>query len=303
MIAVKNQSKQKIIAIVGPTASGKTSCGIMLAKKLCGEIISADSRQLYRGMDIIASTPTLKEMRGIPHHLIRVANPKRQYSAGRFVREGTRIIDDIVRRGNIPIVVGGTGFYADALLSGSMLPEVPPNKKLRTQLYKKSAAQLFAQLKRLDPRRASDIDRKNPVRLIRAIEIAKALGSVPACDETTAGQKFDVLWLGLFPSPEAHRRTIRARIRAHLKQGMLAEAKRLRAQLSKKRYAELGAEFDLLLQYLDAKISKKELAEKLERWEFAYAKRQMRWLRRNKNIIWITSKKEASVRAKNFVSG
>lgn len=302
MSARQHQDKQKIIAIVGPTASGKTSLGVALAKKLRGEVISADSRQLYRGMDIIASTPTKKEMRGVLHHLLRVADPKRQYSAGSFVRESTRHIADIARRGKMPIVVGGTGFYADALLSGWMLPEVPPNKKLRAKLARKSARQMFAQLKRLDPRRAADIDPHNPARLIRAIEIAYALGSVPLREETADNRKFDVLWLGLSPAAKVHRRAIRARIRARLKQGLCAEAKRLRARLSKKRYAELGAEFRLLADCLDRKISKATLAQKLEQWELAYAKRQLRWHKRNKNIAWVKTKQEALRRARKFVS-
>jgi len=293
---------QKIIAIVGPTASGKTSLGISLARKIGGEIISADSRQIYRGMDIIAGTPTALEMHGVPHHLLRATDPRRHYSAGRFAREGARLATAIARRGNIPIVVGGTGFYADALLSGIELPEVPPNMKLRGELAKKTAAQLFTYLKRLDPRRAAEIDNDNPVRLIRAMEIARALGAVPPLPAAARSKKFEVLWLGLSPTPEAHRRAIRKRVREHLRRGLLAEAQRLRARLSKKRYDELGAEFRFIADCLDKKITKKELAIKLEQWELAYAKRQMRWLRRNAHIVWIQTKREAFAKAGKFTA-
>ncbi len=292
---------QKVIAIVGPTASGKTALGVALARKLRGEIISADSRQIYRGMDVIAGTPRKAEMRGVPHHLLRVADPRRQYSAGRFAREGARLIADIARRGKVPIVVGGTGFYADALLSHPPLPQVAPNAKLRAKLARKEAPQLFTLLKRLDPRRAADIDPHNKVRLIRAIEIAEALGAVPPRTASASDRVLDVLWLGTNPSPAGHFRAIRKRVNAHLRRGLVAEARRLRARLSKKRYEALGAEFAFLAEYLDGKISKKELATKLERWELVYAKRQRRFLRRTANIVWLRTPREALARTKAFL--
>jgi len=293
-------SKQKIIAIVGPTASGKTAIGVVLAREFGGEVISADSRQVYRDMDVIAGVPTMREMRGVPHHLLRVASPKALYSAGRFTREGARTIAQIVKHGHLPIVVGGTGFYAETLLGKMVLPEVPPNKKLRAELVKKSAAELFLMLKKLDPRRAGDIDAQNPARLIRAIEIAEALGAVPELSDAPQ-PPFDVLWLGVSPATECLEEKIRARILARLKRGMAAEAARLRAQLFKKRFNELGAEFSLLAEHLDKKLTRPELIEKLIQWELKYIKRQLRWHKRNKDIVWISDATTARKEAKSFL--
>ena len=295
----RQKRRTRVIAIVGPTASGKTSLGIELARAVGGEILSADSRQVYRNMDIIAGTPSEREMRAVPHHMLRVADPKRQYSAGTFVAASKKLIDQIAARGQVPIVVGGTGLYAEALLAGWSLPEVVPNMKLRAQLGKKTPPQLWAQLRRLDPGRAAHIEKDNPVRLIRAIEIAKALGSVPPLTRTPP---YDVLWIGLAPAADMHTQAIAVRTKLRLRRGMLGEAARLRASLSKKRFLRLGAEFQLLADQLDGKISKKDLAEQLNTWEIAYAKRQMRWHRRNKEIVWISKNAEAERLAKDFLS-
>ena len=292
--------KQKIIAIVGPTASGKTALGVVLAREFGGEVISADSRQIYRDMDMIAGVPTVKEMRGVPHHLLRVASPKAIFSAGRFTREGTRAIAQIVKRGHLPIVVGGTGFYAETLLGKMVLPEVPPNKKLRAELAKKSAAELFEMLEKLDSRRAGGIDAQNPVRLIRAIEIAKALGAVPELSGDPQSP-FDVFWLGVSPAAEGLEEKIRARILARLKRGMAAEAARLREIISKKRFNELGAEFSLLADHLDQKLTRIELIDKLTQWELKYIKRQLRWHKRNKDIVWVSDAATAIEETKDFL--
>jgi len=296
----------KIIAIVGPTSSGKTALGIKLAKKFGGEIISADSRQVYKGLNIGTGKVTKREMAGIPHHLIDILSPKRRFSAGEFAKQGEKIIADIVKRGKIPLVVGGTGFYADALLGNVLLPQVPPNPKLRIAFAKKSAAQLFAMLKKLDPARAKTIDRHNPVRLIRAIEIAKSLGKVPPLQKQISflqKANLEVLWLGMEVSQKELKKKIHVRLLARMKQGMIVEAKRLQAQgLSYKRMEELGLEYRFLSYHLQGKLSKEEMIEKLERSIRNYAKRQMRYLRRNKQINWIKSEREALLRTRKFLN-
>ncbi|HVY72835.1 MAG TPA: tRNA (adenosine(37)-N6)-dimethylallyltransferase MiaA [Candidatus Paceibacterota bacterium] len=290
-------AKPKVIAVVGPTASGKTALGIFLAHKLNGEVISADSRQIYKGLDAIARVPSKKERAGIPHHLLQFASPKRLYSAGEFKKAADKIISKLEKDFIIPIVVGGTGFYADSLLRGLELPEVPPNKTLRAQLAKKTPAQLFAQLTKLDPKTAERIDKHNPARLVRAIEIAKALGRVP---ERTYNPAYDVLWLGLKPSQKIHERAIRTGVVTRLNK-MIAEAKKLKSILSKKHIAALGFELIPLLAYLDNKISKTELTEQLIRSELGYVKRQMRWFKRRRDIHWVKNKSVALALAREFI--
>ncbi len=277
----------KVIAIVGPTASGKSSLSIWLAKKLNGEIISADSRQVYKGMRVIS-----RAERG---YMVGIVNPKKIYSVGEYQQDAKEICSSILQNTRIPIVVGGAGLYADAFLRGWQLPKVAPDKKLRATLAKKSPTQLFALLKKLDSASAERIERHNPVRLVRAIEIAKTLGTVPSL---VREPPYNTLWLGLKKS-----KNIRAGVEARLKAGMIAEAKKLRAYISKKRFSELGFEFSLLADYIDKKITKKQLIDSVITGEEEYAKRQMRWFKRNKDIRWINSKQQALKLSKQFLSG
>lgn len=280
----KTKVKQKVLVVVGPTASGKSALAVRLAKKFSGEVISADSRQVYRGLDIGTGKITKRQMQGIRHHLLDVVNPGQTFTASDFVRLGRQAVEGITKRGKLPIIAGGTGFYIDALLGTISVPEVPPNKKLRASLKKKSVPQLFAQLKQLDPRRAKIIERKNPVRLIRAIEIAKALGKVPPQNSTMI---YRSKILGLRVSDAGLRKKIHTRLLARIRQGMITEAQRLRRNsLSLKRMRELGLEYRFLADYLEKKIAKEELLNRIERGNIEYAKRQMRWFKRNKKIHW-----------------
>ncbi|MBY0539189.1 tRNA (adenosine(37)-N6)-dimethylallyltransferase MiaA [Patescibacteria group bacterium] len=282
---------QKIIVIVGPTASGKTALSIELARALGrlpagrqGEVISADSRQVYRGLDVGSGKVTKKEMRGVPHHLLDVANPKKVYSASDFVRDGRAAISEIAARGKIPIIAGGTGFYIDALLGTIPLTDVPPNPALRKKLAKYSLKQLQTRLKKVDPKRFKTIDTNNPVRLVRAIEIAAALGKVP----TTTGKKiYDAFFIGIGISHEKLKEKIRIRLFARIR-GIEKEAKKLHTQgLSWKRMEELGLEYRYMARYLQKKISRDELMVELEKGIVKYAKRQMTWFKRNTGIVWL----------------
>ena len=291
--------KPKVIAVVGPTASGKSSLGIWLAQKLGGEIISADSRQVYRGLNIGTGKVTKKEMAGVPHHLLSVASPKKQFTVDDFVRLAEKAHSNILQNDRMTIVVGGTGLYADMLLGRMSYPNVPPNAGLREQLEQKTTKQLFDHLQRLDPRRAANIEPNHKRRLIRAIEIAKAIGKSPL---PQSEQKYDVLWLGL--NPKKLKKNIRIRLFARIRTGMIAEAKRLhKARLSYKRMSELGFEQRLAVLLIQNKISKKEFVELFLREEWQYAKRQMRWFKRNKDIHWINNKAEALQLSKKFLGG
>ena len=278
-------SKQKIVVILGPTATGKSDFAVELAKKINGEIISADSRQVYIGLDIGSGKITKKEMKGVPHHLLDVTNPKKVFSVADYKKLADKKIEEIISRGKIPIIVGGTGFYIDSVINDSQLPEVKPNKNLRKELEKLSTGELFKILKKLDPRRAKEIDAKNPVRLIRAIEIAKELGKVP---KLKTNPKYDTITIGLdFPDNELKER-IEKRLISRFKNGMLDEAKKLHSQgLSFKRMEQLGLEYRYMAKFLQGKITEKEMVEKLNLEIWKYAKRQRTWFKRDKNIIWV----------------
>lgn len=276
---------QKVVVIVGPTASGKSALAVKMARKLKGEVISADSRQVYKGLDIGTGKITKKEMQGVPHHLLDVANPKKVFTANEFVERGRAALEDIISRGKTPIICGGTGFYIDALLGRIALPAVPPNPKLRAQLAKKTTTQLYAILKKLDARRARDIDAQNPVRLIRAIEIAKALGRVPAAKPQPL--PYEIEWIGLNPDEKKLRAKIRKRLHDRMKMGMLREARKLHeAGLSYKRMNQLGLEYRYLALLMQKKITKAEMLEKLENEIWQYARRQMTYWKRNGEIRW-----------------
>jgi len=162
---------KKLIVILGPTASGKTELAIKLAKKFRGEIISADSRQIYKGMNIGTAKPTKKEMQGIPHYLLDIASPKRKFTVTQYRKLAIQVINKTFKKDKLPILCGGTGFYIRAVVDGVTIPKVKPDWRLRSDLNKLSTEELFKILKKLDPQRAKTIERKNPRRLIRAIEI------------------------------------------------------------------------------------------------------------------------------------
>ena len=293
-------NKQKVIAVVGPTASGKSSLGVFLAQKLDGEIISADSRQVYKGLDIGTGKVTKKEMGAVKHHLLDIVSPKRQFSASDFVRLAEKKIGEISGRKKTALVVGGTGFYTDTLLGRMILPDVPPNEKLREQLEKKSTKQLFNILQKLDPRRAANIEPEHKRRLVRAIEVAKAVGSSPVQNPV---QNYDVLWLGINPSQKKLEQNIHKRLLARMKAGMIVEAKRLHTTgLAYKRMEALGLEYRSLARLLKKETSKEKMLEELECAINQYAKRQMRWFKRNSDIRWVKNKTEALRLAKAFLS-
>ena len=295
----------KVIAIVGPTASGKSSLGVYLAQKLNGEIISADSRQVYKGLDIGTGKVTKKEMAGVPHHLLSVASPKKQFTVNDFVKKAEAAIKTTKIASLLPIVVGGTGLYIDMLLGRMAYPNVPPNKKLREQLEQRTTKQLFAQLQKLDPRRAANIEPDHKRRLIRAIEIAKAVGRSPSKSQITnlTNNKYDILWIGLKPEDKKLKQNIRMRLFARIRTGMIAEAKKLHAAgLSYKRMEALGLEYRYLSLFLQNNITKQEFEAQLECAIWQYAKRQMRWFKRNKDIHWVRNKSEALRLAKIFLT-
>ena len=282
--------KPKVIAIVGPTASGKTSLGIYLAKKVSGEVVSADSRQVYKGLDIGTGKVTTQEMVGVPHHLLDVASPTHIYSARDFHTDATRAIAHIRENNHVPIIVGGTGFYVDTLVGRMLFPDVPPNNKLRARLDKKTPEVLYSMLEQLDPARAKTIERHNKRRLVRALEIAAALGASPVGGPALeAVGPYEVQWLGVSVSDEQLHHNIRTRLLERIVSGMVDEACNLHASgVSYKRMEELGLEYRFLSYLLPGTLSKEEFVTQLETAIRQYAKRQLRWFKRNKDIHWLS---------------
>ena len=274
--------KKKVLVIVGPTASGKSALAVKLAKKFNGEIISADSRQVYKGLDVGTGKITKQERRGIPHYLLDVANPRKQFSAAEYKKLSDEKVRYIVQKGKLPIVVGGTGFYIDVLTGSVVLPDVPPNKTLRKRLEKKNLEELFKILKKKDLRRAKDIDRNNKIRIIRALEIIDSLGKVPLNRGRQASTKF--VFIGLKPNNLNER--IHKRLIERLP-GIIREARKLhREGLTYKRMYELGLEYRYVAMYLQGNLNKLDMFNKLNTEIRRYAKRQMTWFKRNKKIKW-----------------
>lgn len=292
----------KLLVILGPTATGKSDLAVKLAKKYNGEVISSDSRQVYKGLDIGTGKITKKERRGVPHHMLDIVSPKKSFTVAEYQKIAEKNITDILSREKLPILCGGTGFYIQSIVDGLVLPEVPPNKILRKKLEKKSLGKLVKILKKLDPERASDIDKKNPVRLIRSIEIATALGKVPKLKKEKS--EYDILQIGLTLPLETLKQKIHTRLISRIKIGMIKEAEKLhREELSWKRMNELGLEYRYLAEYLQKKISKQELLDKLNVKIQRYAKRQITWFKRDGRIHWFSPKqlKQIDKTVKGFV--
>jgi tRNA dimethylallyltransferase len=275
---------KKVLVIVGPTASGKSDLAVRLAKKFKGEVISADSRQIYKGLDKGSGKITKAEMLGIPHHMLDVADPKKYFSVSEYKTLAQEKLVSILEKKKLPIIVGGTGFYIDTLTGSVYLPEVPPNQKLRAKLEKYSAETLYKILKKKDPRRARKIDQHNKVRIIRALEIVETLGKVPKVIKSKVEYKF--IFVGLKPDQKVLEKNIYKRIWKRL-YGMLHEARKLHLNgLSYVRMEALGLEYRYLARLMQKKITKAEFIEQLYKEIRAYSKRQYAWFKRNKKIKW-----------------
>lgn len=290
-----NHSKPKVLVILGPTASGKSDLAVELAKKFNGGIISADSRQVYKGLDLGSGKITKSEMKGIKHHLLDVASPKRTFTVEQYKNLAQKAIKDILKRGKLPIITGGTGLYIDAVIYNMQFPQVAPNKKLRSELEKLKTPQLFSKLKKLDPQRAKTIDPNNRRRLIRAIEIVETTGNPvpPQYLDIRYPEYYDVLKIGLDISREELEKRITKRLEKRLKQGMVKEVKNLRAKgISWKRLDDFGLEYRFISRYLRGLITKEEMKESIIKESLKYSKRQITWFKRDSNIIWENDKKK-----------
>ena len=327
---------KKLIVILGPTASGKSDLAVQIAKRFNGEIISADSRQVYKGMDIGTGkiTPDTKNSsnfstgqvkkkyifthKGIQHYCLDVVSPKTRFSVAQYRKLALKEIEKIQKNGKIPILCGGTGFYIQAVVDGIEIPEVKPDWKLRKKLEKKSVDDLYKILKKLDPKRAENIDRKNSRRLIRAIEIVIKTGkpipplqinplpllraSLPADRQGFGEQAFPVLMIGIKKPQNEINKLIKKRLLKRLKKGMIAEIKNLHKNgISWKKLEEFGLEYRWIAKFLQNVISKQEMIDSLQKDSEHYSKRQMTWFKKDKRIQWIKNYKQAEKLVEKFV--
>lgn len=267
----------QILVIMGPTASGKSSRAVEEAQKRNGEIISVDSRQVYRGLDIGTEKITTEEMRGVPHHLIDIRDPKENYSAGDFFTDATRLIQEISSRGKLPILAGGTHFYFDALLKGLPIG-IDANPTLREELEKLSTEELTLRVTDRDPRRASELDPKNRRRLIRALEIIDARGAVPI--RTLPTLKYKTEWIVIDPPKEELRSRIDMRLESALSRGLIDEMRRVREDVGDTRLNELGLEYKIVGEFLRDERTEESLLPTLSAKLWQYARRQKAWLRK-----------------------
>jgi len=276
----------RVIAVVGATASGKTSYAIELARKINGEIISADSRLVYKGMDIGTAKPTIDEMQEIPHYMIDVVEPEYNYSVGLYVKEAKKHITDIISRGKVPIVVGGTGLYFRVLLENYDLPDVKPDYELRKELSSYSYEELLEMLTKLDEKAANSVEKNDKKKLIRYIEIIKLAGKPLDLVRGVKEKEFNVEWVGLnFPREILYDR-INKRVDLMIEQGLIDETKKLLQKHGRISNITDTIGYREVLSYLDGELSLDEAKDKLKQNTRNYAKRQLTWFRKNEQINW-----------------
>ena len=277
--------KPKVIAVVGPTASGKTKLAIELAHKFNGEVVSADSRLVYKGFDIASAKPTMEEREGIPHHLIDIVEPESNYSAGNYVEDAKRAIEDILSRNKTPIVAGGTGLYFRVLLEHYDLPKVETDFELRANLEKRSKEDLLEELEKVDKITYERIKDANLRRIIRALELIKTLKKPLSEIQLEKEPEYNVEWImPEIPSREWLYDRINKRVDIMVEMGIIDETKNLIAK-----YGRIGNIVDTIgykeiLTYLDGQATLDSALDKLKQHSRNYAKRQLTWFRKNPNL-------------------
>jgi len=297
-------AKNKLLVVLGPTASGKTDLSIELAKKYNGEVVSADSRQIYKGMDIGTAKPTKKEIQGIPHHLLDIKNPNQSYTVAEFKKAAIKKIKEIQKRGKLPILCGGTGLYIKAVVDNLDIPEVKANialrEKIEKEIQKNGLNFVFNKLVKLDPEAAYIVDPKNPRRIIRALEIT-LLTKKPFSEQRNAGKPlFDVLEIGITLSKEKLVEKINLRVNQMIKRGLVNEVKKLFNKYgSQQAFDAIG--YREIIEYLENKTSLQGAFEKIKINTWHFAKRQLTWFRPDRRIVWIKKYSQAIQAVSKFL--
>jgi len=349
----------KVIVILGPTSSGKSGIAVELAREFNGEIISVDSRQIFKEMDLgtgkidgewnnsekppqspfekeggsvqkvlnkLKSSKQISSLlkgrikegfrdfylyKNIPHHLIDFVEPDGDYNVSHFKKDCEKKILEISEQGKVPILCGGTGFWIQAVADDVELPQIKPNKKLREKLATNTPKELFEMLEKIDPERASTIDKKNPPRLIRAIEIAKEIGKVPKIETFKKSSQrkikeksFIFLQIGISVSKDKLFEKIKLRLKKRFQAGMVEEILDLyeKYDLPPDKIQNLGIAYSLIPLYQKGELTRKELFEKIVQAEIKYAKRQMTWFKKDPRIFWINEKNQAKNKIEEFLN-
>ncbi len=284
----------KIAAVVGPTASGKTALSVRLARKFDGEIVSADSMQIYKGMDIATAKPTAEEQCGIPHHMMDFLPPDVKYSVSDYVRDAKKCVSDIASRGKLPIVAGGTGLYVDSLLTNTDFGEMPDNSKIRKELWSRLEAEgnsaMLGELMKIDPECAGVLHENNAGRIIRALEVYYLTGvtmtEMKRRSHLTPSE-YDVCIIGInYKNRDVLYSRIDRRVDMMVNDGLMDEAARY-AALSSDTTSAQAIGYKELKPYFDGEMSPERALDNLKRATRRYAKRQITWFKRNENINWI----------------
>ena len=286
----------RVLCVVGPTATGKTKMGVALAKRFNGEVVSVDSMQLYRGMEIGTASPTVEEMEGIPHHMVGVADPAESWSAARYVQAADACVQDILSRGRLPVLAGGTGLYLDALIRGTDFAAGSQGTEIRQELQRRAKTEgietLLEELHRIDPAAAEKLHLRDEKRIIRALEVWQETGRTITEHDQLERQrppKYDALYIGLdFEDRQDLRDRIDRRVDAMVAQGLLEEVKTLLASgLPHDATALQAIGYKQFLAVAEGNATVEEAIEEVKLRSRQYAKRQLTWLRRNPDIFWV----------------
>jgi tRNA dimethylallyltransferase len=295
-----------LIVVLGPTASGKSSLGIALAQRFKAEIVSADSRQVYRGLDIGTAKVTAQERALVPHHLLDVADVQEIYTVAQFQQQAIAACDDILARGRQPLLVGGSPHYIQAVVDNLDIPSIPPQPALRAELEARLLPALLAQLEQLDPAGAAAIDRNNPRRVIRALEVCLTSGRPFSELKKRAAPRYTSLLMGIHWPREVLYQRIDARVDERMQQGMVQEVRRLlQEHISHARLESLGLEYRFISRWLRGELgSEEEMVQRLKYAIHAFTRRQLTWFRKDQRITWLEGAdiRQAEVEVRQFLA-
>ena len=301
--------KPKVVVIVGPTASGKTALSIELAKRIGGEIISSDSMQIYKDMNIGTAKVTKEEMQGIKHYLIDFVPPNQRYTVSDFKKDATRAIKEILREAKIPIVVGGTGLYVNSLIYGIEYQDMQFDEEYRNKLMKIAETEeglnnLWEQAQKIDPESMKKISKKDKKRIVRVLEIYKATGKTKTEQEILSRKKeieYEFKIFGISMDREQLYERINKRVDIMINQGLEKEVRNLLEKYSEFPTAMQGLGYKEVVEYFNGILTRGEMIDKIKQESRRYAKRQLTWFRRNKEIIWLDANEEMEKNIKTIL--